>query len=152
MHTVKVEYEWKPPKCGTHLVFGNDDAHCPKHVIADLINLKKQGGTSNDGFQNVQRKGVRDPLVSKHEARDNGQPVDDLVDGTSKKVGAPFRKNGIWWSRKVESSSESGFTSPSPFNFLTRENGKSILCDLHESDDDADVENSYNEMTTLLAS
>ncbi|GJY14065.1 hypothetical protein Tco_0383374 [Tanacetum coccineum] len=100
----------------------------------------------------MQQKGVRDPLVSKHGARDNGQHVDDLVDGTSTKVGEPSRKNGIWWSRKLESSSESGFTSPSPFNFLTQENRKSILCDLHESNDDADVENGYNEMTTLLAS
>ncbi|GKC75595.1 putative polyprotein, partial [Tanacetum coccineum] len=79
MHTIKVEYEWKPPRCETCLVFGHDDAHCPKRVIADLKNLSKHGGTSNDGFQTGQRKCIRDPLVSKHGTRGNHSLLEQQV-------------------------------------------------------------------------
>ncbi|GJT08387.1 hypothetical protein Tco_0842849 [Tanacetum coccineum] len=114
MHTIKVEYEWKPLICGTYV-----------------------GEKSNDGFQTIQRKDVRDPLVSKHRTRDNEKrkPMDDLFDGTMKKVGAPHMNTGIWLGRKAEYSSESGFMSPNHFDFLTKEDENSILRDLQESDD-----------------
>ncbi|GKD42004.1 zinc knuckle CX2CX4HX4C containing protein [Tanacetum coccineum] len=60
MHTIKVEYEWKPSRCETCLVFGHDDAQCPKRVIVDLMNLGNQRGTQNDGFQTVQMKGEKE--------------------------------------------------------------------------------------------
>ncbi|GKC86192.1 amino acid permease 6-like protein, partial [Tanacetum coccineum] len=41
-----------------------------------------------------------------------------------------------------------GFASPNPFDVLTKEDEKSILRDLKESDDDANVENGYDEATT----
>nr|GEZ07220.1 hypothetical protein [Tanacetum cinerariifolium] len=83
-----------------------------------------RGGTSNDGFQTIQMKGVRDPLVSEHGTGDNGKPMDYLVDGSRKKAWAPPRKN----------------------------DEKSILRDLQESDDDADMENDNDETTTLVVS
>ncbi|GJW38080.1 probable indole-3-pyruvate monooxygenase YUCCA10 [Tanacetum coccineum] len=61
---------------------------CPKRVMADL---RKQGGTSNDGFQTVQMKDSRDPLSSK-KRDDNEKPMDDLVDDTRKKMEAPPKK------------------------------------------------------------
>ncbi|GJT33248.1 hypothetical protein Tco_0923667 [Tanacetum coccineum] len=136
---------------------------CPERVITDLRNLRKQGGTSNDGFQTIQRKVAHDSLVRKHGTgskhslpkqqvrklvyqkrttnipvsnvfsvleEDNGKPMNDLVDDVRKKVMAPPRKTGIWLSKKTESLLESGFTTPNPFDFLTKEDGKSILCDL----------------------
>nr|GEY90414.1 hypothetical protein [Tanacetum cinerariifolium] len=48
-----------PLRCGTCSVFGHDDMRCLKRVMADL---RKQGGTSNDGFQTVQMKYFRGPL------------------------------------------------------------------------------------------
>lgn len=30
LHKVRVEYEWKPPRCGTCMVFGHADDQCPK--------------------------------------------------------------------------------------------------------------------------
>nr|GEU28923.1 putative reverse transcriptase domain-containing protein [Tanacetum cinerariifolium] len=50
------------------LFFGHDDIHCPKRVIADL---RKQGGTSNDGFQTFQWKAFCGPHVSKQGLGDN---------------------------------------------------------------------------------
>ncbi|GJR21844.1 hypothetical protein Tco_0970371 [Tanacetum coccineum] len=36
MHTIKVEYEWKPSRFGTCLVFSYDDMQCPKSVVTAL--------------------------------------------------------------------------------------------------------------------
>ncbi|GKG23408.1 hypothetical protein Tco_0391444, partial [Tanacetum coccineum] len=110
-------------------------------------NLRKQGEMSNDGFQIVQRKVVRSPLVSKHEG-DNRKHMDELVADTRKKVEAPPRKTGIWSGRKAGSSLKSRLSSHNPFDLLTKEDGKSTLCDIQESDDDANVENVYKETTT----
>nr|GEY03158.1 hypothetical protein [Tanacetum cinerariifolium] len=154
----------KTPRCGTCLVFGHDDAQCPKRIIVELRNLGKQGQTSNDDVQTVQRKGVRDPLVSKHDTRGDisipkqhvpksvyqkkttSTPVSnsfsalDLVDGKRKKVRAPPRKTDIWLGRKTGYSSNSGFTSPNPFDVLMKEDGKITLSDFQESGDGADVD------------
>ncbi|GJT58091.1 putative ribonuclease H-like domain-containing protein [Tanacetum coccineum] len=37
-HTIKVEHEWKLPRCDTCLVFGHDDILCPKRVNTELKN------------------------------------------------------------------------------------------------------------------
>ncbi|GJR64331.1 hypothetical protein Tco_0010396 [Tanacetum coccineum] len=78
MHTIKVEYEWKSPRCETCLTFGNDD-------------MKKDFGG---------------PLGSKKGMV--GKPMDDLVDDTQKKIEAPPKKNprktSIWSGKKADSS------------------------------------------------
>ncbi|GKF06728.1 hypothetical protein Tco_0037396, partial [Tanacetum coccineum] len=86
--------------------------------------------------------------VSKHGTGDNGKPMNDLVYGTRSEVGAFTRKSCISSGKKAEYPSKSGFRSLNPFDFLTKEDEKSILLDLQESDDDVDVENSYDETTT----
>ncbi|GJV52562.1 hypothetical protein Tco_1448303 [Tanacetum coccineum] len=103
-------------------VFCYDDTQCPKRVIADLRNLRNQRGMSNDVFQSVQRNDDHDHLVGKIGREEgNEKLMDDLVDG---------------------------FASPNPFDVLTKEDEKSILRNLKESDDDADVENGYDETAT----
>ncbi|GJX89108.1 ARID DNA-binding domain-containing protein [Tanacetum coccineum] len=39
---------------------------------------------------------IRADRALKDTMEDNGTPMDDLVDGTKKRVGAPSRKTGIW--------------------------------------------------------
>ncbi|GKD27740.1 hypothetical protein Tco_1233954 [Tanacetum coccineum] len=78
----------------------------------------------------------------------NGKFMDDLVDDTRKKVGAPPTKTGIWLGRNAESSSESGFTSPNHFDLLTKEDVNTILLNIHESDNDVDVENGCDDTAT----
>ncbi|GJT09612.1 JmjC domain-containing protein [Tanacetum coccineum] len=90
---------------------------CPKRVIADL---RKQGGTSNDGFQTVQRKDVRGPLTTSTPLsnafsvldEDNEKPMDDLVDDTRKKVGASPKKTSILSGRKADSPKSNVVFSP----------------------------------------
>ncbi|GJY96092.1 zinc knuckle CX2CX4HX4C containing protein, partial [Tanacetum coccineum] len=78
-----------------------------------------KGEMSNDGFQIVQRKVVRSPLVSEHEEGDNRKHMDELVADTRKKVKAPLRKTGIWSGRKAGSSLKSRLSSHNPFDLLT---------------------------------
>ncbi|GJV41464.1 ATPase, F1/V1/A1 complex, alpha/beta subunit [Tanacetum coccineum] len=33
LHTVRVKYEWEPPRCGVCMVFGHDDMLCPKQPV-----------------------------------------------------------------------------------------------------------------------
>ncbi|GKE84813.1 zinc knuckle CX2CX4HX4C containing protein, partial [Tanacetum coccineum] len=148
-HTIKVEYEWKPSRCETCLVFGHDDAQCPKRVIDNLRNLRKRGGTSNDGFQIVQRKGVRAPLVIKHRTRGHHSLPKQQV------------------PKPVYQKKMTSILMSNAFSALKEDNRK-LMDDLvdgirknvgapprktwHflESDDDADVKNGYDETITLL--
>ncbi|GJR60705.1 putative polyprotein [Tanacetum coccineum] len=143
--SVPVEYEWKPQRCGTCLVFGHDDARCPKRGIVDLRNLRKQGGTCLHQLTIKRRKST--PVSNSFSTLedDNDTPMHNLVDGIKKKVMTPFRKTGIWLGKKKEYSSKSGFTSPNPFDLLTKDDGKSMLRDLQESDDDPDEDDGSDE-------
>nr|GEU61595.1 putative polyprotein [Tanacetum cinerariifolium] len=135
MYTIKVEYEWKPSRCGTSLVFGHDDTQCPKRVVVDLRNLRKQRG----------RVFVLLMLANMGREEDNGTHMDDLVEGTKKKVGASSKTTGTWLGRKRECYSESRFTSPNPFDLLTKDDGNSMLRGLQESDNDPDEEDVSDE-------
>ncbi|GJS60624.1 retrotransposon protein, putative, ty1-copia subclass [Tanacetum coccineum] len=45
--TVRVEYEWKPPRCSCCKVFGHTQEECPKNIRLGVAkNLKKPGQTS----------------------------------------------------------------------------------------------------------
>ncbi|GJX21442.1 RNA-directed DNA polymerase, eukaryota, reverse transcriptase zinc-binding domain protein, partial [Tanacetum coccineum] len=53
MCTIRVEYEWKPPKCACCKVFGHVHAECPKNTDSNVVkNMKKPGqapkGVSKD--------------------------------------------------------------------------------------------------------
>ncbi|GKD92602.1 hypothetical protein Tco_1372439 [Tanacetum coccineum] len=76
---------------------------CPKCGMADL---RKQGGTSNHGFQTIQRKDFHGPFGHK-KGDTNGKHMDDLVDDTQKKIEAPLkktpRKTSIWSGREADS-------------------------------------------------
>ncbi|GKB16352.1 hypothetical protein Tco_0850275 [Tanacetum coccineum] len=47
LHTVRVEYEWEPPRCGVCMIFGHDVMLCPKC----LVEKPKKQHTNHDGFQ-----------------------------------------------------------------------------------------------------
>ncbi|GJZ05447.1 hypothetical protein Tco_0538722 [Tanacetum coccineum] len=68
MHIDRVEYDWKPLRCGTCLVFGHDDVLCPTRVITEL---KNKDATSHDGFQTRYRKVFRGLVAREHEGKIN---------------------------------------------------------------------------------
>ncbi|GJR04219.1 zinc knuckle CX2CX4HX4C containing protein [Tanacetum coccineum] len=49
--TIRVEYEWKPPRCETCKIFGHTNDCCPKKVVA-----APSVDNTNDGFQHVVNK------------------------------------------------------------------------------------------------
>ncbi|GKB49863.1 hypothetical protein Tco_0900616 [Tanacetum coccineum] len=55
-HTIermRVEYEWKPPRCPDCLVFGHDQTSFPKRVVVPKVNVT---ATQEDGFTMVQNR------------------------------------------------------------------------------------------------
>lgn len=50
---VRVEYEWKPPRCATCKVFGHSDVQCPKNVP---IIISKPTSKDEDGFKEVKKR------------------------------------------------------------------------------------------------
>nr|GEY64713.1 RNA-directed DNA polymerase, eukaryota, reverse transcriptase zinc-binding domain protein [Tanacetum cinerariifolium] len=46
--TIRVEYEWKPPRCQTCNIFGHTVESCPKKVVTTLVVTD-----FNDGFQQI---------------------------------------------------------------------------------------------------
>ncbi|GJU79346.1 hypothetical protein Tco_1276416 [Tanacetum coccineum] len=164
MHNVKVEYEWKPPRCGTCSVFGHDGVLCPKRAINERkafrgpVTREQEVLGDLEDDRHLDAPNVEDPKRDSEGTHmeenlvendmKNMNFMDDLLDDTRTKVGAPPKKTGIWLGRNADSSSELGFTSPSHFDLLTKEYGKSILRNLQESDDDVDVENGCDDTAT----
>nr|GEW64240.1 hypothetical protein [Tanacetum cinerariifolium] len=63
--------------------------------------------------------------------------------------GAPYEKTKIWSVGNANSTSGLGFASPSHFEVLSKEDGKIVLWNIQESDDDdADVENGCDDRAT----
>nr|GEU87335.1 hypothetical protein [Tanacetum cinerariifolium] len=57
METIRVEYEWKPPRCHTCNIFGHTGESCPKKVVnTPVVNNTNSTDTPNDGFQKVVNK------------------------------------------------------------------------------------------------
>ncbi|GJT57150.1 putative reverse transcriptase domain, reverse transcriptase zinc-binding domain protein [Tanacetum coccineum] len=55
--TIRVEYEWKPPRCHTCNIFGHLGDSCPKNVVnTRVVNNSTNTNTPNDGFQQVVNK------------------------------------------------------------------------------------------------
>ncbi|GJW04267.1 hypothetical protein Tco_1563123 [Tanacetum coccineum] len=47
LHTMRVKYEWEPPRCGVCMVFRHDDMICPKRAVEK----PKKQHINHDGFQ-----------------------------------------------------------------------------------------------------
>nr|GEU84184.1 hypothetical protein [Tanacetum cinerariifolium] len=72
---IKIEYEWRPPRCSTFLIFNhvNDKCHkLPKVVSSAVVNdvivdaAKHSNGTDDDGFEVVKKKRNRKKKLQKH--------------------------------------------------------------------------------------
>ncbi|GKA52533.1 zinc knuckle CX2CX4HX4C containing protein [Tanacetum coccineum] len=57
---IRVEYEWKPPRCGSCLIFGHSDDDCP-NAPKQVVKMVDKGkavsfGVDGDGFIEVKKK------------------------------------------------------------------------------------------------
>ncbi|XP_071708023.1 uncharacterized protein [Rutidosis leptorrhynchoides] len=87
MDEVRIEYDWKPPRCSCCKVFGHMDLHCPKVVCVEAVKDKQSDKNSKkdaDGFKVVlknKRKGV---AAMNHNKGNKGGFGVGPRDGTSK--------------------------------------------------------------------
>ncbi|GKE38390.1 zinc knuckle CX2CX4HX4C containing protein, partial [Tanacetum coccineum] len=62
--TIRVEYEWRPPRCDICKIFGHVHDYCPKNVMSPPIVTTSNVVTptiekTNDGFQMVSKRKKR---------------------------------------------------------------------------------------------
>ncbi|GJY25967.1 reverse transcriptase domain-containing protein [Tanacetum coccineum] len=62
---MRVEYEWKPPRCSECLVFGHDTSECPKCVVKPT----KESTEAGDGFTMVQNRKKKGKSVVNRQIR-----------------------------------------------------------------------------------
>ncbi|GJX25618.1 RNA-directed DNA polymerase, eukaryota [Tanacetum coccineum] len=61
---IRVEYEWRPPRCSLCKVYGHDLNNCMKHVVIEKekekLNPSKQGVVDKNGFQDTLFEGLEE--------------------------------------------------------------------------------------------
>nr|GEV05359.1 RNA-directed DNA polymerase, eukaryota, reverse transcriptase zinc-binding domain protein [Tanacetum cinerariifolium] len=98
--TVRVEYEWKPPRCSCCKVFGHTQEECPKNIKVGVAkNLKKPSETSRDSSINTT---IIDKIRKYENLIIDGQAI--LMD----EDGNPLKRKGwLWHSKFVGTCSDS---------------------------------------------
>ncbi|GJV33180.1 hypothetical protein Tco_1393580 [Tanacetum coccineum] len=62
---IRVEYEWKPPRCACYKVFGHVQEECPKNIgFGETKNLRKTSQTSKDPTKKVSKSNPFEVLTS----------------------------------------------------------------------------------------
>nr|GEZ98855.1 zinc knuckle CX2CX4HX4C [Tanacetum cinerariifolium] len=79
--TIRVEYEWRPPRCDVCKIFGHLYYHCPKKEASPLIVSTSNVGSpivekTNDGFQTVGKK-------KKRKEEEEEEVVENVYDETA---------------------------------------------------------------------
>nr|GEW19640.1 zinc knuckle CX2CX4HX4C [Tanacetum cinerariifolium] len=155
--TIRVEYEWRPPRCNKCKIFGHIHDHSPKKVASPPIVTISHAGAptvekSNDGFQTVGKKKKR---KCKFKSINGGQFASPSIKQTIRyepKATPSAPKKGATNVRnpsKLQSMLKTTDTSLKKDNF-TMSNSFSALND--EEDDDEEVENVYDESANLFKS
>ncbi|GJU95378.1 hypothetical protein Tco_1320134 [Tanacetum coccineum] len=104
--TIRVEYEWKPPRCSSCKVFGHVLVECPKKIFSDVVkNLKNPGQaarelitrkTNIDGkLTLVDDDGKPIPKVVYTVNEDSDSEVEDVVDDHAVFMASTSLKSGI---------------------------------------------------------
>nr|GEW14062.1 zinc knuckle CX2CX4HX4C [Tanacetum cinerariifolium] len=152
--TIRVEYEWRPPRCDECKIFGHVHDHCPKkmanppivitsNVVAPTIEK------SNDGFQMVGKKKKRkDKSKSTNGGQFTGPSVKQAVRYEPKATTIASKKGATNVSNpsKLSSILKTADTSSKNDNFTTS-NSFSVL---NDEEDDEEVDNVYDESVNLV--
>ncbi|GJW80727.1 zinc knuckle CX2CX4HX4C containing protein [Tanacetum coccineum] len=153
--TIRVEYEWRPPRCDECKIFCHVHDHCPKKlVIPPIVTTSNVVAPtvekSNDGFQTVGKKKKRKgKSKSTNGGQFTGPSIKQTVRYEPKATTIAPNKGATNVSNPSKSSSmlKTADTSPKNDNF-TISNSFSTLND--EDDGDEEVENVYDESANLV--
>ncbi|GJS58814.1 zinc knuckle CX2CX4HX4C containing protein [Tanacetum coccineum] len=119
--TIRVEYEWRPPRCAECKIFGHVHDHCPKkvvspHIVSTSNVVAPAVEKSNDGFQTAT------PSAPKKGATNVSNPS------------------------KSSSMLKTADSSPKKDNFTT----SNSFSALNEVEDNEEVENVHDESANLF--
>ncbi|GJR13698.1 zinc knuckle CX2CX4HX4C containing protein [Tanacetum coccineum] len=154
--TIRVEYEWRPPRCDICKIFGHVHDHCPKKVVSPPIVTTSNIVTltvekTDDGFQTVGKKKKR---KGKSKSTNGGQFVGPSVKQNVRyepKVTTSAPKKGVTnvgnTSQSTSMLKTTGYSSKK--DNLSMSNSFSALND-EEEDDEEEVQNVYDESANLL--
>ncbi|GJV09342.1 zinc knuckle CX2CX4HX4C containing protein [Tanacetum coccineum] len=149
--TIRVEYEWRPPRCDICNIFGHVHDHCPKKVASPPIVTTSNVVTptvekTNDGFQKVGKKKKR---KGKSKSTNGGQFVGSSVKQNVRyepKATTSAPKKGVTnvgnTSQSTSMLKTTGYSSKK--DNLSMSNSFSAL------NDEEDVQNVYDESANLL--
>ncbi|XP_021991605.1 uncharacterized protein LOC110888384 [Helianthus annuus] len=148
--TMKVEYEWRPPRCGTCKVFGHHDANCPKNtkvVQNNVVERDADGFIINKGKPN-KKKGV---MVNKGKPNFVYRPVERKHGNTG---GGTSTNNEVSTSNSfsaLEKEDEGPrLTGPSSSNNKNRSISSQKTHNDTSLDDDEDVDTVYDETAIFM--
>ncbi|GKB62120.1 zinc knuckle CX2CX4HX4C containing protein [Tanacetum coccineum] len=153
--TIRVEYEWRPPRCDLCKIFSHVHDDCPKRVVSPHIVTTSNIVTptvvkTNDGFQMVGKKKKR---KGKSKSTNGGQFVGPSVKPNVryelKAIPSAPKKGATYVGSASKSSimSKTTCTSSKNDNIITS-NSYSVLNE--EEDEEEDVENVYDQTTNLF--
>ncbi|GKB85326.1 zinc knuckle CX2CX4HX4C containing protein [Tanacetum coccineum] len=137
--TIRVEYEWKPPRCHTCNIFGHTGDSCPKKVVVTPV-----ANDTNDGFQKVVNKKRNNKGKLAGNIIPRGVPVSKGFHVGKEFVFKPRAPNDQASFKRQKDVVDSGkmklanIATSNPFTTLGE-----------EEDEEEDVENIYDESENL---
>nr|GEV74731.1 zinc knuckle CX2CX4HX4C [Tanacetum cinerariifolium] len=155
--TIRVDYEWRPPRCNICNIFGHVYVHCPKKVVSSPIVTTSNVVThtvekSNDGFQTVCKKKKRKgKSKSTNGGQFTGPSVKQNVRYEPKSTTSAPKKGATNLGNTSKSTSmlRTNVTSSKNDNIITS-NSYSALNDKEEDEEEEEVENVYDESANLF--
>nr|GEW38314.1 hypothetical protein [Tanacetum cinerariifolium] len=166
--TIRVEYEWEPPRCGTCLIFGHSVDGCPK-APKRVVNRVDKGnggssGVDDEGFIEVKKKkscgnngGTKNfKLISMKPKTQYRPRVNQLTEGVSPKT--TYSKKCLDISNSFEALNVDDSVTEEVESdgkcVLMNDDGNPLVKVDYSGDHDGDdeVEPVDNEMTSYLAS
>ncbi|GKA39211.1 zinc knuckle CX2CX4HX4C containing protein [Tanacetum coccineum] len=154
--TIRVEYEWRPPRCDICKIFSHIHDHFLKNMVSPPIVTTFNVVTptiekTNDGFQTVGKKKKR---KGKSKSTNGGQFIGPSVKQNVRykpKATTSAPKKGVTNLGNTSQSASMLKTTGYSFkkNNLSMSNSFSALND-EEKDDEEDVQNVYDESANLL--
>ncbi|PWA64391.1 zinc knuckle CX2CX4HX4C [Artemisia annua] len=152
--TIRVEYEWRPPRCDICKIFGHTNDQCPKQVVNPHVVSTSQVVTptvtlNNDGFQRVGKKKKKGNANSTNGNQFVGPSVKQNVRYEPKATTSEPKKGANTMGNASKSSSMLKSTSPiSKEGNITTSNSFAAL--VNDEDEDGKHVANLNEESANL--
>ncbi|GKC05607.1 hypothetical protein Tco_0997217 [Tanacetum coccineum] len=156
--TIRVEYEWRPPRCDECKIFVHVHDHCPKKVVSPPIVATPNvvntftvvtPTVENDGFQAVGKKKEKGKSKSYNCGKFVGPSINQNLRYEPKaSTSAPKKDANVGNASNPSSFLKNKVTSFHQDN-ITSSNSFSAL-NVEDEEDKGEVENVYDETATYL--